>query len=123
MSASASLDSADLPALVTALRIYLQDRIDTSTPLTYQALAQALGLTPPHSIHRVVLALEQSMREDAGAGRPLIAAWVISRTRGGLPAPGFFVLARALALYGGSEDGADARRFHEQQLQALRALS
>jgi hypothetical protein len=82
-------------------------------------LARALGLKPPHTIHRVIQALEFTMREDAAAGRPFIAARVISRTRGGLPAPGFFDLATRLGCHDGSESGAAARVFHEAQLRAL----
>jgi hypothetical protein len=89
------------------------------TTLTYQALARALGLKPPHTIHRVIQALEISMREDAAGGRPFIAARVVSRTRGGLPAPGFFDLATRLGCHDGSESGAAARVFHEAQLRAL----
>jgi hypothetical protein len=59
------------------------------------------------------------MREDHALGRPFVAARVISRARGGLPAPGFFVLASALGRHDGSEAGEGARRFHAQQLQAL----
>jgi hypothetical protein len=44
---------------------------------------------PPHSIHQVTEALERLMEEDAAADRPFIAALVISKTRDGLPAPGF----------------------------------
>lgn len=65
-------------------------------PLTYQQLAEALGLEPPGTIQRVAQALETLMREDAQAGCPLIAALVVSRRGEGLPADGFFELAVAL---------------------------
>lgn len=87
--------------------------------LTYQALARVLGLKPPHTIHRIIQALEWTMHEDAAAGRPFIAARVISRTRGGLPAPGFFDLATRLRRHNGSETGAAARAFHQAQLRGL----
>lgn len=113
------LDPETLAALASAARRLLVDRVDGQSPLTYQALAQALELKPPHTIYRVIQALECTMREDAAAGRPLIAARVISRTRGGLPAPGFFDLAIRLGCHDGSETGAAARAFHEAQLRAL----
>ncbi len=91
---------------------------EQSLPLTYQQLADSLGLQPPNTIHRVAMALEQLMREDAAAERPFAAALVISRARNGLPAPGFFNLATRLDRYDGPESGDDAVRFHRQQLTA-----
>ena len=71
--------------------------------ITYQALAAELGLEPPHTIHRVTLALEALMAADARAGRPPLAVVVVSRTRGGLPAPGFFAAARRLGFIAPAE--------------------
>jgi hypothetical protein len=45
------------------------------------------------------------MEEDAAADRPFIAALVISRVRGGLPAPGFFNCARRLGRFAGDPEG------------------
>ncbi|MBF8221934.1 hypothetical protein [Halomonas sp. 328] len=81
-----------------ALRRLLCSLPDAQLPLTYQQAAEALGLTPPRTIQRVALALEVLMREDVAAGRPLIAALVVSR-RGGQPARGFFDLAVALGRF------------------------
>lgn len=111
--------AATLETLSSAARAALADLGDAT--LTYQGLARALDLKPPHTIHRVIQALEWTMREDAAAGRPFIAARVISRTRGGLPAPGFFDLATRLGRHDGSESGAAARAFHEGQLRMLGA--
>jgi hypothetical protein len=58
--------------------------------ITYQELANALQILPPHSIHRVTQALERLMEEDTAADRPFIAAVAISKARGGLPGAGFF---------------------------------
>ena len=69
--------------------------------MTYQELANALQILPPHSIHRVTEALERLMEEDAAADRPFIAALAISKVRGGLPAPGFFDCARRLGRFAG----------------------
>jgi hypothetical protein len=77
------------------LRELLEQLPDNAVPITYQQAAEALGLAPPRTIQRVALALETLMREDVAAGRPLIAALVVSR-RGDLPRPGFFELAVAL---------------------------
>ena len=45
--------------------------------ITYQALAEALALVPPHTIHRVTRALEALMAADAQAGRPPLAVVVV----------------------------------------------
>jgi hypothetical protein len=42
-------------------------------------------------------ALERLLEEDAAVDRPFIAALAISKTRGGLPGPGFFDRARHLS--------------------------
>ncbi|TFH86908.1 hypothetical protein EQG41_08620 [Billgrantia azerbaijanica] len=87
--------TASLPA---AVRRLLETAPEASLPLTYQQVAEALGLEPPRTIHRVALALEALMREDVAAGRPCIAALVVSR-RGALPQRGFFDLAVALGRF------------------------
>ena len=84
-------------------------------PLTYQALAAALELTPPHTIHQLTVALEQLIKEDAAAKRPLIAALVISKARGGLPAPGFFDAAQRAGRYIGALSGPEAVVFYESE--------
>jgi len=88
-------------------------------PITYQELAKALQILPPHSIHRVTDALERLMEEDAAADRPFIAALVISKARGGLPAPGFFDCARRLGRFAGDPDGQDTWSFHAAELNAV----
>ncbi|GKW50354.1 hypothetical protein [Halomonas sp. NCCP-2165] len=101
-----------------ALRRLLCSLPDAQLPLTYQQAAEALGLVPPRTIQRVALALEALMREDVAAGRPLIAALVVSR-RGALPAQGFFDLAVALGRF-----PADPARHAEAYREALaRALA
>ena len=66
--------------------------------ITYNQLATAAGLTGSHRIHRLTVWLEQTMAEDHRCGRPIRAAVVISKARGGLPAPGFFSVAEQLGL-------------------------
>lgn len=83
---------------------------------TYKALAERVRVPPPHTIHKLALALEDLVREDAAAGRPLRAALAVSRGPAGLPGRGFFLLAAELGLYEGPEDGPLARAFHEAQL-------
>jgi hypothetical protein len=69
-------------------RVFLEDFARRRIPITYQALAKALQILPPHSIHQVTEALECLTEEDAAADRPFIAALAISKARRGLPAPG-----------------------------------
>jgi hypothetical protein len=99
------------------LRQILIDQARTGIPLTYGELADRLGLTPPQTIHRITQALEVLMAEDAAAGRPLLAALCISRSQQRLPARGFFVTAEILGAFTGDPNGAEARLFHEKELQ------
>ena len=62
------------------------------------------------------------MAEDAAADRPVIAAMVISKARGGLPAPGFFDCAARLGRFAGDEMGPDAWAFHAVELNAAVAF-
>jgi hypothetical protein len=87
----------------------LCDRIDAyltarPAPITYAALAAAMGLTEAGRIGTLTTALERLMDVDAAPGRPFLAVWVVSRTTG-LPARGFFQKAAALGRYAGPEDG------------------
>lgn len=98
------------------VRAFLESAAKRRILFTYQELAKALDILPPHSIHQVTEALERLMEEDAEADRPFIAALAISKTRGGLPAPGFFDCARRLDRFA---DGQDARTFHAAELNAV----
>ena len=103
-----------------AVRAFLESLAKRRIPITYQELAKALQIVPPHSIQRVTEALERLMEEDAAANHPFIAALVISKARGGLPAPGFFDCARRLGRFAGDPDGQDAWSFHaERRLRSL----
>ena len=100
-------------------RAFLESVAKRQILITYQELANALQILPPHSIHRVTEALERLMEEDAAADRPFIAALAISKARGGLPGPGFFDCARRLGRFSGDPDGQDARTFHTAELNAV----
>ena len=81
--------------------------------ITYAELADAATIPNPHRIHKLTEWLENGMRKDHAAGEPLRAALVISRKRGGLPAPGFFQLCGELGLYQGAVSGQHAVQFHK----------
>ncbi len=107
----------ELP-LNTRVRAFLEQVARQRVPITYQELAKALQLSPPNTIHQLTVALECLMEEDAAMGRPLIAALVISKARGGLPAAGFFDCARRVAQYSGAEEGPQAWAFHASAFDA-----
>jgi len=90
------VDEAD--GALDALRRVLDDARVQRRTLTYLQAADAIRLPPPRRIHRVTRLLEQLMRDDAAAGRPIRSALVVSRIRDGLPAPGFFERAVRLGV-------------------------
>lgn len=108
----------DTPELAEKVRAYLKGVARSGDTITYQGLAQALELAPPQTIHRVTLALEHLMAEDAGAGRPFIASLVVSKQRRGRPAPGFFDCAAQHGRFDGDPRGEDADAFHEAEFAA-----
>ena len=80
--------------------------------ITYAELADAAAIPSPLRIHKLTLWLETKLVEDHRTGAKLRAARVISRNRGGLPAPGFFIKCNELGLYDGPVDGPLAQAFH-----------
>ena len=102
------------------LREELLEQARTGLPVTYKELADRLELPPPHTIHRVTEALEQLMEEDVAAGRPLLAAFAVSKAQpGGIPARGFFLKARALGVFSGDPAGREALDFHARELRRV----
>jgi hypothetical protein len=109
--------SSDRDRVAKQLRTCLQNMAAAGLTITYGALARLLELPPP-IIHQLTVALERLMEEDAEAGRPFIAALVVSKARGGLPAVGFFDCARRLGRFAGDPNGVEARTFHVTELNA-----
>ena len=103
--------------LVARVRAQLEDLPMGNPLITYGALARALGHWAPGSIGRITRALETTMREDAAAGRPFIAVRAVSRGSEGLPARGFFDLARTLSL--GPDEGESDQDFVARERTAL----
>ena len=94
------------------LRAYLRTLAKQRLFVTYRDAAKALALTPPNTIQQVTEALEHLMAEDAATDRPFIAGLVISKARGGLPAPRFFECAARLGRFKGNAAGPEAGTFH-----------
>jgi len=108
--------------LARRLRVHLQALATLRLPITYREAAKGLLLSPPNTIHQVTEALEQIMTEDAAADRPFIAAMVISKMRGGLPAPGFFDCAARLGRFADDATCLDAWAFHSVEIDAAFAF-
>ncbi len=100
------------------LRAWLQNMATADLTITYGRLAKLLDLSPPNTIHQITGALERMMEVDAEAGRPFLAALVISKAPGGMPAVGFFDCAKRLGRFTGDANGGEARSFHAIELDA-----
>lgn len=112
VGSTASVGACTANVLALRVRGYLCRIAGQATPITYQALAKALGLSPPNTIHQLTVALECLIEEDAAAARPLIAALVVSKARYGLPAPGFFDCARRVGRFDGDPSGSEDSAFY-----------
>ena len=104
-------------SLATELRRVLRPLAAGRHTVTYRELVALANVPPPHRIHTVTLALEDLMREDQAAGRPLLAALAVSRHSGGIPGRGFFQFCAALGLYDGPDQGPEAAAFHAAELE------
>ena len=62
------------------VRAFLENGANRRIPITYQELAKALQILPPHSIHRVT-ELERLMEEDAAADRPFMGLRLVGTLR------------------------------------------
>ncbi len=122
LAATTSVADDTPETLARRLRAHLQALATQRLPITYQEAAKGLLLAPPNTIHQVTEALEQIMAEDAAADRPFIAAMVISKAPGGLPAPGFFDFAARLRRFASDATGPDAGVFHAAELNAALAF-
>ncbi|MBE0455327.1 MAG: NifU family protein [Roseovarius sp.] len=103
--------------LATRVRAHLQGLAEDEVPITYGALARALGLWAPGSIAKVTRALETTMREDAVADRAFIAARAVNRGSNKLPGKGYFDLARALSR--GPRHDESELDYHVRELRRL----
>ncbi len=103
--------------MIDRLRQALTEQAKAGSPVAYGELARRLGLKPPYTIHRLTEALERLMEEDAAAGRPLLATLAVSKTRRGLPGPGFFLKAQMLGVFSGDPEGPDAGLFYADELE------
>lgn len=103
-------------ALIERLDALLKDAARLGRVMTYAEAARALNVPPPYVIHQTAEVIEALMRAHAAAGAPQLASMVVSKARGGLPAPGYFALLSELGIYDGPAEGPEARAFHQGEL-------
>jgi hypothetical protein len=111
------MDALTRMTLKLELRRVLTAAARARTTRRYGELAEAAAVPTPHAIHRTAELLEETMREDAAAGRPLLAALAVSKL-GDTPAPGFYHLLAELGRYAGPDRGPEAQAAHRAELQA-----
>jgi hypothetical protein len=107
--------------LTAALRRELTACARAGETVTYQDLAWRVAFPGPHAIHRLTALLEDMVRDDHAAGRPLLAALAVSRAqkdaRGrSVPGRGFFQLLTELGRYDGPDQGPEAAACHAREL-------
>lgn len=118
-AAAAAAKAGD--ALRNRVRAHLDGLPVEALPIGYGRLARALGMYMPGSVGKLTSALEATMREDAAAGRPFVAALAVSRGRPGLPGRGFFDRARALGRGPAEAEDEDEAAFHAREMAAALA--
>jgi len=111
--------SSPISETAAALVPVLQTVAGRGETITYAELADRSGIAPPHRIHKTAEALEELIRSDHAAGRPLLAAVAISAKRDGMPGPGFFQLLSELGRYFGPDRGPQAALVHRLELDRL----
>ena len=96
--------------------IALDSAIASRHLISYAELAETAQIPSPHRIHKLTMWLETLVAYDNQSAKPLRAAWVVSRQRGQIPAPGFFVKCQEIGLYDGPVNGEHAEAFHRTLL-------
>ncbi len=104
------------PDFAAPLRAALIPRAKARRTITYRELISRVQVPPPHGIHKLILTLEDLMREDHAADRPLLAALAVSKVTAGIPGPGFFHLLAELGRYAGPDRGEQAAAAHAAEL-------
>ena len=90
----------------------LESAIASRHLISYAELVDTAHIPPPHRTNKLTMWLETLVVDDYRSAKPLRAAWVISRQRGRIPAPGFFIKCQEIGLYDGPAKGANAEAFH-----------
>lgn len=112
---------ADDAKLMAELRRELIACARAGETVSYRDLALRVDFPGPQVIHRLTLLLEEMVREDHAAGRPLLAALAVSRAQDGIPGRGLFQLLAELGRYHGPDQGPEAAACHARELAAALA--
>ena len=96
--------------------VALDSAIASRHLISYAELAETAQVPSPHRIHKLTIWLERLIDNEHQSAKPLRAAWVVSRHREKIPAPGFFMKCREIGLYDGPVRGASAQAFHRTLL-------
>jgi hypothetical protein len=112
-------ESREDPGWYPRLLDALERLARTGKVATYAEIAAEAGIPGPHAIHKLTETLERLVSDDHADGQPLRAAVAVSKSRGGLPGPGFFQHCSALGLYFGPDRGPQAEIFHRLELDRL----
>ena len=78
-----------------------------------------LGHTPPNSIQKTTILLEACQEDDALLNLPQLASVVIQKNGTPFPRPGFFQKLTEVGVYKGSDSGADAQMWHQNELEKV----
>lgn len=116
--ATSMIKNTEMPLWQKKCEMALESLRQSGQTLSYADLAALAEIDAPQRIHKLTGWLENTMCADTNAGHPLRAALIISKYRG-IPAPGFFIHAKALGLYDGPTTGALAAEFHSACLKKL----
>jgi hypothetical protein len=98
----------------------LENTARKSGTITYREIADLAEIPSPGRIQAVTDVLENLVRADHSAGRPLLAVVAVSRSASGLPGAGFFQLCTEIGLYFGPDHGPQAALFHAMEVGRLR---
>jgi CBS domain-containing protein len=101
--------------LEVLLRQELLRQTGMRLPATYANLAARVGLAGVDALDVVRSLLEALMEDDAGRGRPLLAAVAVSSFKTGLPSPWFFRKAESIGRVSCSATDLETYAFHAKE--------
>lgn len=102
-----------------SLRKILISRAENRQTIDYKTLADELGFTPPNTIQKTTILLEACQEDDALLNQPQLASVVVQKRGAPYPRPGFFQQLKRLGVYDGSDNGAQAQMWHQNELEKV----
>jgi hypothetical protein len=101
-------------------RNLLQEKAILGKTMTYRQFASEIGIVTAPVIATCVKILEELMKQDARAQRPMLAALVVQQGEAGIPRLGFYQLLKELQLFFGEMQGEDAVCWHKMEINKLK---